>query len=80
MPSPEADITSNYNRMTLGDLETLWPYVSWCRCLLSIRVDLATDLFPTTNITLLYSTGSECHLTSILVAVPAVVVLSPYDL
>ncbi len=51
--------------------------------LLSIRVDLAADILPTTGITLLYNTGSgrfECRLTSILVAVPAVVVLSPYDL
>ncbi len=51
--------------------------------LLSTRVDLSTDLLPTTNITLLYSTGSgrfKCRLTLILVVVPAVMVLSPYDL
>ncbi len=49
--------------------------------LLSIRVDLAADLLPTASITLLYSIGSgrfECRLTSILIAVPAVVVLSPF--
>ncbi len=50
---------------------------------MSIRVDLGGCVLPTASITLPYSIGSgrfECRLTLILVTVPMVVVLGPYDL